>query len=121
MRTHIAASSKSTGSYRKKYSAIEKRELQIRQTFMTMVERDWRKLSRIKQHELQKDQKLAKADEYNNLSMVCNIPNAENETLFYQNIKKASQLAMGIEKRQDKLVAERDEFKVEGKKSKISN
>ena len=104
----------------KNIQQLKSRELQIRQDIHDNGGKRLEEIVKeIKQHELQKDQKLAKADEYNNLSMVCNIPNAENETLFYQNIKKASQLTMGIEKRQDKLVAERDEFKSEERNLKF--
>jgi uncharacterized protein YPO0396 len=104
----------------KNLQQLKNRELQIRQDIHDNGGKRLEEIDKeIKQHELLKDQKLAKADEYCNLSMVCNIPKAENETLFYQNIKKASQLTMGIEKRQDKLVAERDEFKSEERNLKF--
>lgn len=64
-----------------------------------------------RQHEILKEQKLSRSQDYSQLATICNLPFAEDEELFYLNIKNGAALNRQIEIRQEKLVADRDELK----------
>lgn len=98
----------------KSLQQLKSRELQIRQDIHDNGGKRLEEIDReIKEHESQKDNKLSRAEEYEKLCLVCNVPNAESEQEFYQNIKRASQVLSEIEARQQKLVEERDGLKSE--------
>lgn len=71
------------------------------------------------QHEMLKEQKLSRSQEYSGLSAICNIPFAEEEEQFYINIKKADDLTKQIDQRQKQLIEERDELKSEERNIKL--
>ncbi len=104
----------------KSLQQLKSRELQIRQDIHDNGGKRLEEIDReIREHELQKENKLVRVEEYEKLCLVCNIPNADTEQLFYQNIKRATQLHSEIETRQQKLVEERDGLKSEERNLKL--